>query len=123
MTTDELGKEITELKISIGGYVARVEAQNTVTNTALINIDKHLEKLNGKVEEHEKTLNERALVVNDFQHHVEDRKETCPMIPEIRVLQDERLSTKSVKKMMFYMFSGGIALGGLIVGIIKLVSG
>ena len=107
----------------MAGYHAKVDAQNLVTNNTLKNIEDHLKSLNGKVAEHEKIIHERALVVKDFENHVENRKETCPLIPELRVLQDERLSTKSVKKMMGVMFTGGIALGGFIVGIIKLITG
>jgi RNAse (barnase) inhibitor barstar len=107
----------------MAGYHAKVDAQNLITNNTLKNIEIHLNNLNGKVAEHERIINERALVVNEFENHIEHRFETCPQEKRIRNLEDTNLSTKSVKKVMGAMFAGGIALGGLIISIIKLITG
>jgi hypothetical protein len=107
----------------MAGYHAKVDAQNLITNNTLKNIEDHLKSLNGKVAEHEKIINERALVVKDFENHVENRVQTCPQEKRLRVLEDTNLSTKSVKKVMGAMFAGGIALGGLIISIVKLITG
>ena len=102
------------------GTHARTEAQYTIIDSKLDGISIHLTTLNGSVARHEKIIGERAVVIKDF----EDFKETYKDVPaQIRRLEDESLSNKSVKKFMAYMFSSGVALGGLIVGLLKLILG
>ena len=50
--------EVKELLHDIlSGWQARTDSQIEVTNNSLSNIEVHLEKINGKVSEHEKIIN------------------------------------------------------------------
>lgn len=129
---------------AIAGYVSRVESQNEITNLKLSNIDTLLTKQNGRIGKAEEAiamaLQERSanrqkqenyfMQIDDLDERLDaiEKKEathaiTCPNITAIRVLQDEALSNKSVKKFMGAMFVGGIALGGFVVGLLKLIMG
>jgi hypothetical protein len=96
---------------------------------------------NGKVAKHEEQITQ-ALVEregnrqkqNDYFNLIEEiqgRLElvekaevshliNCPVNLKLRIIEDKLLSQASVYKVMGIMFTGGIALGGLIVAIIKL---
>jgi hypothetical protein len=126
------------------GYVARVEAQNEITNNRLGAIDAHLTKQNGRIGKAEEAialaLQERAAnrqKQEDYFSEIDDlddrltivegkeagHVQNCPNVDKIRKLEDESLSNASVKKFMGVMFTGGVALGALIVGILKLILG
>ena len=113
MTNEDITKELTDLKIIIQGYSARVDAQNTITNSRLATIDEKLCKQNGRVGK----LEDR---ITPLENHVAN---TTELPSKIRKLEDESLSNRSVKKFMLLMFTSGVALGGLIVGIIRLIIG
>lgn len=113
MTNEDITKELTDLKITIQGYSARVDAQNTITNNRLQTIDEKLCKQNGRVGK----LEDR---ITPLENHVEN---TVELPEKIRRLEDDSLSNKSVKKFMAYIFTAGVALGGLVVAVIKLAMG
>ena len=95
MTDNEILTAINELKIQVSAYRAENTAQNTITNAALSGVNARLDKINGKVGEHEKTINDRGLVVQQFM----DFKESYKEVPDkIRHLEDNQLSQKSIRK-------------------------
>ena len=113
MTNEDITKELTDLKITIQGYSARVDAQNTITNNRLQTIDDKLCKQNGRVGK----LEDRVV---PLENHLVN---TAELPEKIRQLEDEALSNRSVKKFMLLMFTSGCALGGLVVAVIKLAIG
>ena len=113
MTNEDITKELTDLKITIQGYSARVDAQNTITNNRLQTIDDKLCKQNGRVGK----LEDRVV---PLENHLVN---TAELPEKIRQLEDEALSNRSVKKFMLLMFTSGCALGGLVVTVIKLAIG
>lgn len=113
MTDNEILTAINDLKIQVSTYRAEVTAQNTITNAKLISIDEKLCKQNGRVGK----LEER---MTPLENHVVN---TEKLPDKIRRLEDEALSNRSVKKFMLLMFSSGVALGGLVVAVIKLAIG
>jgi len=111
-------------------------------NTKLDGINSRLDKINGSVGRHEKqiteALAERAAnrqkqedyftKINDIDTRMNKAEladithtTNCPQAPRIRVLEDQQLQTRSVKRFMAYLFGAGIALGGLLVGVIELI--
>ena len=95
MTDNELITALNDLKINISAYRAETTAQNCITNAALAGVNQRLDKINGKVGEHEKIINDRGLVVQEFK----DFKESYKDVPQqIRKLEDDALSSKSIKK-------------------------
>ena len=141
MTVEEK-QEIKEIVESCSVNInTRMEAQNIVINTKLDGINSHLSKINGSVQRHESQITEalterlanrqkqedKFKVLDGIEGRVDVLEkediihyQKCPVAPQVRKLQDESLGHKSVKKFMGLMFAGGIALGGLIVGIIEL---
>jgi hypothetical protein len=47
----------------------------------------------------------------------------CPVSPKLRNIEDKLLGQQSIRKYMAGLFTAGIALGGLIIGILKLILG
>lgn len=95
MTDNELLTALTDLKIQVSAYRAENTAQNTITNAALVGVNARLDKINGKVGDHEKTINDRSLVVQEFK----DFKKDFECVPEkIRHLEDNQLSQTSIRK-------------------------
>lgn len=95
MTENEILTAITDLKIQVSAYRAETTAQNCITNAALAGINTRLDKINGKVGEHEKIINDRGLVVQEFK----DFKKDFECVPEkIRHLEDNQLSQSSIRK-------------------------
>lgn len=113
MTNEEIGAAITDLKISLGAYRAEVTAQNTVTNAKLLSIEEKICKQNGRVGK----LEDRVV---PLENHLVN---TAELPEKIRQLEDEALSNRSVKKFMLLMFTSGVALGGLVLTLIKLLIG
>lgn len=113
MTNEDITKELTDLKITIQGYSARVDAQNTITNNRLQTIDEKLCKQNGRVGK----LEDR---ITPLENHVENTKE---LPNKIRQLEDSNLSNKSIRKFMMYMFASGMTLGAAIISLLKLILG
>ena len=111
MTNEDITKELTDLKITIQGYSARVDAQNTITNNRLQTIDEKLCKQNGRVGKLEDESIKRNGVVQEFHSFKESYKD----VPQqIRKLEDESLSSKSIKKWII----ATITLTATITGII-----
>jgi len=113
MTNEDITKELTDLKITIQGYSARVDAQNIITNNRLQTIDEKLCKQNGRVGK----LEER---MTPLENHV---KNTEALPNKIRQLEDSNLSNKSIRKFMMYMFASGMTLGAAIISLLKLILG
>ena len=113
MTNEDITKELTDLKITIQGYSARVDAQNTITNNRLQTIDEKLCKQNNRIGK----LEDRMTPV---ENHVKNTKE---LPNKIRQLEDTNLSNKAVKKFMAYMFASGMTLAAAIISLLKLILG
>ena len=118
-------------------------------NTKLDGISGRLDKINGSVQQHEKVISEalieraanRQLQTDKFKEidaleirtNLLEKEEVkhfsaCPIAPtikdnqkKIRKLEDESLSNKSVKKFISLVFISGLALGGIIIGIVELL--
>ena len=112
-----------------------------LVNTKLDGLANRMDKINGTVQKHEEGFN-LALIERAKNRQVqEDRFKTletvekrvglvekaevqhitnCPQAQKVRKLEDQYLSNRSVKKFMATMFIGGMSLGGLVVGLIKL---
>ncbi len=107
-------------------------------------INNRLDTLNGKVYKHETIINEAigerqenrkaqektAKLVDELETRVElvEKAEivhytNCPISPKLRNIEDKLLSQAAVKKYMGLMFTGGVALGGLIIALLKLIIG
>ena len=71
----------------LSGYHAKVDAQNTITNDALIRIDKKFEKLNGSVAEHGK------IISDNLPHNVA----LCPQAKTIESLKENMISSRAIK--------------------------
>ena len=142
MTNEEKQEFKEYIHTAIAGYHAKVDAQNTVTNLKLETIEKHLDKQNGRIGKAEEAiamaLEERSGnrqqqqqyrdVVDELEERVDAVEKAelqhvinCPINPKLRIIEDKLLSQQSVKKFMFAMFMGGIALGGFIIGLLKLI--
>lgn len=111
MTNEDITKELTDLKITIQGYSARVDAQNTITNNRLATIDEKLCKQNGRVGKLEDESIKRNEVVQEF-HAFKEAYKDVPQ--QIRKLEDSNLSSASIKR----WFAAAIAITGTVVGII-----
>ena len=111
MTNEDITKELTDLKITIQGYSARVDAQNTITNNRLATIDEKLCKQNGRVGKLETESIKRNEVVQEF-HAFKEAYKDVPQ--QIRRLEDSNLSSASIKR----WFAAAIAITGTVVGII-----
>lgn len=110
MTNQEL---IEFIDAKLGGYHAKVDAQNTITNLRLSNIDERLKILNGTVAEHDKILKERGITIRDLQNSAETRAATCPHLEEINELKTNNKIGISIKKLIIT----SITLIGIIIGI------
>jgi hypothetical protein len=89
----------------------KITGKFNVIDCKLDLITQHLDKLNGTVAKHEKIINERAIIVADYMDHA---KEAENVEKRIRTLEDQQLSTKSVKKWIVGtvgLTSGLIAIG------------
>lgn len=96
----------------LGGYQARNESALETINISLDKIDKHLEKLNGKVAEHEKVIN-----VN-LPHNIA----LCPQADNIKSLQENMITSKTVKNTLYIGFGILATLIGIIWGILEILS-
>ena len=107
--TKEDHTEVGEVVHSIvGGYHAKVDAQNIVTNAALIEIKDHLKELNNKVASHEKIINQ------NLPHNIAH----CTQTDTIQEIRDNLISRRAV----ITAFVVGIPLAAVIIGgILKFV--
>jgi hypothetical protein len=105
MTTEELQLIDEKLK----GISTLVNAHMHGITEKLERIEAQTIRTNGRVTELEK---------KELTH-----VQSCPQAPLIRKLQDESLSNASVKKFISLMFVSGLAVGGFIVGLLKLIFG
>ena len=95
------------------GWHARTEAKFDVIDVKLDNIIQQTTKTNGRVTKLEDDN-------HNFKNHIEN---TSDLTSKVRVIEDKLLTQQTVKKFMFVMFTSGVALGGLVVGIIRLFIG
>ena len=81
-------------------YQVRNEAQHDMTNISLERIDKHLEKINGKVAEHEKVIN----------IHLPHNTTHCPQKETIEHLRDNMISAKAIRRSIYAGIASAAAL-------------
>lgn len=91
----------------IDPWQKEVEKRDKLINIALNNIDSHLDKLNGKVAEHEKAIN--IHLPHTIQH--------CPQVELINRLEQDRLTRQSLKNIVVTIigsFAGLLTVAWLI---------
>jgi|WetSurSiteA1Bulk_404760.scaffolds.fasta_scaffold233696_1 hypothetical protein len=107
-------------------------------------VNQRLDTLNGKVYEHSIIINEaigERKMARENQKSTADKVQeletrvnlvekaelqhviNCPISPKLRNIEDKLLSQTAVRKYMAGMFAGGVALGGLIIALLKLIIG
>ena len=104
MSEDNINIALTELK-----------GQFNVIDTKLDGIDVHLKKINGTVEGHTEKLNQFAIERESLRIKQDVYfKDLESVTPRIRMLEDEHLSTKAIKKWIV----GSVAIMTAVLGII-----
>ena len=88
----------------IDPWQSAVDKNDRATNISLNNIDSHLDKLNSKVAEHEKTIN--VNLPHTIQH--------CPNIELIKTLEQEQLTWKRLRSVVVTTIS---AVGGILASV------
>ena len=107
-------------------------------------VNQRLDKLNGKVYEHESVIQE---AIGERKQNREKQKEVadkveeldtrvnlvekaelthiinCPVPPKLRDIEDKLLSQTSVRKYMWTMFIGGCTLASVTIALLKLILG
>jgi hypothetical protein len=73
------------------GWEKNTAHRDNMLLMSLEKIDKHLEKLNGKIAEHEKTLNQ------ELPHTIAN----CPQQEQIQSLRDNLISAKAIKRAIY----------------------
>ena len=90
------------------GYQANIDSQLTIVNGNLDDIKKQLEKMNGSLRTHEKEINElKTLEKLSVQKKIHDKEKqdiidkqrlaTCPQNQIIRTIQEDQLTSKTIK--------------------------
>ena len=101
-----------------------IDGKFDIVIVSLKNIDNHLARQNGTIKTHDDQIQEalqwRAKKYQQIDDKFEDYDE---LAPKIRKLEDNQLQSKSVKKFMGLLFTGGIALGAVIVALLTLLGG
>jgi len=111
-----------EIRIMITGALAplvtKIDGRDVLMNATLNNmdarldrIDKHLEKLNGRVAEHEKVVNMIG----------EDRIKGCVQTKVIQEPRDNIISRRGIRNAIVAGISIGTAMIGVIIGLIQLL--
>ena len=94
MTIEERGEVRDMIHDILSGWEANTVAREEITNISLVKIDKHLEKINNKVAEHEKTIN------TNLPHNISH----CSQTEIIKTLTDNMITSKTVKKTVYIGF-------------------
>ena len=113
-----------------------------MTEKQFVNVNLNLAKINGRVNKHDDVINSainergenRQLQkiyfkevdllkekVNELREESSAHIINCPVNPQLRIIQDQLLTQAGVKKYLAAMFMIGIALGGLVLGILRLI--
>lgn len=91
---------------------------------SLNTIDNHLEKLNGKVADHEKILNnitnETSLHVQNDENYMTNRHVTCPQISRIEELEKRRFIAVGIKQLIISALSIIAVMFSIALGAVKL---
>ena len=90
LTENERNEIRTMLHEVIDPWQSIVDRNDRETNITLNNIDSHLDKLNSKVAEHEKTIN--VNLPHTIQH--------CPQNALVQKLENDRLTRQSLKNIV-----------------------
>ena len=110
-TKDELREIVSSCSANI---MTTVEAQNVIINTKLDGINDHLKHINGTVAAHEKTINDALIERARYREVLQDAlKDVDEIIPKVRKLEDNQLSSKTIKKWLV----GSVAVMGTLVAI------
>ena len=108
-------EEIREIVSSCSATLkTTVEGQYKVIDTKLNTINDHLERINGSVGKHEKKIND-ALLERAANREIqkEDIKDMDVLKPKVRSLEDQQLTTRSIKKWIVT----SVALTGSVLGL------
>lgn len=95
-------------------HSARIDGKFDVINNKLDNIEKQTTKTNGRVSKLEENV--QVLNIKDQNHIM-----YCPQQNRIKTLEDEQISSKSIKKFFYAGVGIIVGLGGLILAIIEIV--
>ena len=89
--------------------------QYEVINTKLDGIVSHLKRINGSVEKHEKQIQDALIERARYRQEQVDRvKDLDEIIPKVRKLEDQQLSSRSIKKWI----ATSVILTGTVLGLI-----
>ena len=97
----------------LSGWEASTVAREDLIHFSLKNIDNHLGKINGKVQEHEKIIN------TNLPHSIVN----CPQDETIKEIRDNMVSGKAVRNAIMWSVGASCSLVTLIFIAIKLVTG
>lgn len=102
----------------MNGLTTLINAQSTATHELIGEVNKRLDKLNGKVNKHEdqitEALIERAKNREEQKNQANIHYALCPNSPKIRAIEDNMLSAKSIKRWI----AASIAITGTLVAIV-----
>lgn len=97
---------------------AYFESVNKTIAASGVQMSESIDEMRRVLKEH----NGRLRDVEIEQVSIKDCQESLKELPDkVRKLEDENLSNISIKKFTTGLFLGGVALGGLIIGIIELI--
>lgn len=103
--------------------VDTIQKTTAATNGKVLKHEEQLmefEKLRPFQEQYFKKVDEVDVRLDALEKEEVRHVLNCPVSPKLRAVEDKLLSQSSVYKVMGIMFTGGIALGGFIVALIKL---
>jgi hypothetical protein len=89
----------------------KTNGQFKVIDTKLDGITQRLDKINGTVARHEKSLNDEAIIIANYLEHAKEAEE---IEKRLRIVEDTQLTQKSIKKWIV----GTIGVTGTILAII-----
>jgi hypothetical protein len=98
----------------------KINGQFMVIDTKLDGITQRLDKINGTVAKHEKTINERAIIVADYLDHA---KEGEDIEKRLRIVEDTQLTQKSIKKWIVTTIGITGAILTIIIATLQILNG
>ena len=97
----------------LSGWEAQTVAREDLISMSLQNIDSHLGKINGKVQEHER------IIIKNIPHTIDH----CPQDATIKEIRDNMVSGKAVKSAIAWSVGASSCVITVVFLIIKLITG